>query len=363
MDAHVVFSSWDGERPAVLATIVEATGHSYRKPGACMLLGRGGWKRGSLSPGCLEADLMARAEILLEMGSSPSEEAWERVLYEMESPDDLMWGEAIGCGGTVTVLLERVEGELAACIRKAAAHSGEAAVHLERVLEPEGRVMEYRLLEASSCSGVRVESDGAAIYSFPIHARPRLIIFGAGADSLPVARLAEAAGFRIAVADWREELCTAERFPGAQLALGKADSILRELNVGPADYVFICSHQLQRDRAVLELLSPCPLRYIGILGSRNRVAALLDGLLPAAPVYAPVGLDIGADGPEEIAVSVVAELIAVRRLAARDAKPAARASIRPRRSFVPLPRDREAAPLGAAGGEAGFSCPVRPGRI
>ncbi|ASS66837.2 MULTISPECIES: XdhC/CoxI family protein [unclassified Paenibacillus] len=362
MDAHAVLSSWDGERPAVLATIVEARGHSYRKPGACMLLGRGGWKRGSLSPGCLEADLEARAEALLDMGSSPPEPTWERVLYEMESPDDLMWGEAIGCGGTVTVLLERVEGELASCIRRAAAHNGGTALHLERMLGSSGRAIEYRLLEASSLAVAGIESDGAGHYSFPIHARPRLILFGAGADSLPVARLAEAAGFRLAVADWREELCTAERYPGAQLALGTADSILRELSVGPADYVFICSHQLQRDRAMLELLSPCPLRYIGILGSRKRVAALLDGLLPAAPVFAPVGLDIGADGPVEIAVSVVAELIAVRRLAEREAKPAARTSMRPRRMLVPLPRDREAVPLGAAGGEAGFACPVEPGR-
>jgi len=361
MDAHRVFSSWDGERPAVLATIVEVNGHSYRKPGACMLLGRGGWKRDSHSPGCLEADLEARAEALLDMGSPPPEPAWATVRYEMESPDDLLWGEAIGCGGTVTVLLERVEGELASCIRRAAAHDGETAVHLERVLGSAGRAIEYRLLEASSFSG-GVENDGAGIYSFPIHARPRLIVFGAGADSLPVARLAEAAGFRLAVADWREELCTAERFPGAQLALGTADSIVRKLNVGPADYAFICSHQLQRDRAMLELLAPCPLRYIGILGSRRRVAALLDGLLPAAPVYAPVGLDIGADGPEEIAVSVVAELIAVRRLAAREEKPAARTPIRPRRSLVPLPRDREAGRLGAAGGEAGFACPIKPGR-
>lgn len=142
--------------------------------------------------------------------------------------------------------------------------------------------------------------------------QPRLVLFGAGGDLDPIFRQAAALGFRIAVADWRPGAATPERFPGAELAVGTAGAIVEALGVSPADYVVVCGHQLRKDREMIEALLPIGPAYLGVMGSRRRVELLFDGLPKPPFVRAPVGLDIGADGPEEIAVSIAAELVAIR---------------------------------------------------
>lgn len=147
--------------------------------------------------------------------------------------------------------------------------------------------------------------------------KPRLVIFGGGQDSCPVADLAAKSGFRIAVADWREGSLQHE-FPGAERVICSPSEAGARLRITREDYVLICSHQSQRDRQFLESLLPLSPRYIGIIGSKARVALLLEGLEPPASLHAPVGLSIGAEGPEEIAVSIVAEIIQIRRAGSRE---------------------------------------------
>lgn len=147
--------------------------------------------------------------------------------------------------------------------------------------------------------------------------KPRLVIFGGGLDSRPVADLAAKSGFRIAVADWREGSLQHE-FPGAERVICSPSEAAARLRITPEDYVLICSHQSQRDRQFLESLLPVSPRYIGIIGSKARIALLLEGLEPPASLHAPVGLSIGAEGPEEIAVSIVAEIIQIRRAGSRE---------------------------------------------
>lgn len=142
--------------------------------------------------------------------------------------------------------------------------------------------------------------------------KPRLIIIGAGNDVIPVARLARSAGFRVVVADWRESICTLERFPGTELVLGFPCEIMPLLNVNKGDYLILMSHNFPRERELLEMLVDCEYAYLGIMGSKTRTARLLDGLLPLKNVHSPVGLSIGADGPEQIAISIAAELIACK---------------------------------------------------
>ncbi|WP_190945539.1 XdhC family protein [Paenibacillus sp. UASWS1643] len=142
--------------------------------------------------------------------------------------------------------------------------------------------------------------------------KPRLIIIGAGNDVIPVARLARSAGFRVVVADWRESLCTSERFPEAELVLGFPCEIMPLLKVTKGDYLILMSHNFPRERELLEMLVDCEYAYLGIMGSKTRTARLLDGLKPLKNVHSPVGLSIGADGPEQIAISIAAELIACK---------------------------------------------------
>lgn len=164
------------------------------------------------------------------------------------------------------------------------------------------------------CCGGRME-----IFVEPLVPAPRLWLLGAGHVSRPTAVLARSVGFEVAVVDEREELNTAERFPGCELVLGDPSDVLRRTALGKSDWVLIVTHDHQLDERALESASGNQARYIGLVGSRRKVFRLVERVLakrqgdvPVERVFAPVGLDIGAVSPEEIAVSIVAELIALR---------------------------------------------------
>jgi xanthine/CO dehydrogenase XdhC/CoxF family maturation factor/cation diffusion facilitator CzcD-associated flavoprotein CzcO len=179
----------------------------------------------------------------------------------------------------------------------------------------EPRVMVRELgYELGMCCGGRME-----LFLEPIDAAPRLLLLGAGHVAQPTAALARSVGFRVWVVDEREELNTAERFPDCQLVLQDPTSFLRRTQLTDNDSVLIVTHDHQLDEAALSLASAQPVAYIGMIGSQRKVFRLLQrsaakgAAVDLSRVYAPVGLDIGAQGPEEIAVSIVAELIALRR--------------------------------------------------
>ncbi|GIO10812.1 hypothetical protein J19TS2_03670 [Cohnella xylanilytica] len=342
MDAYDILRRLaESEEPAVLATVVGVEGHAYRKAGAAMLFTAEGGKIGSISPGCLESDLRERVPALLESGEP------EIVAYDMRPEEDAIWGESVGCGGRLRILLEPVAGELRRVLREARRlNEAGAAVRLLRYAEPGGIRYEAEVeadagsrgsaaanpaLAAAAPTNSGSTAAAAAFASVPasgkraspssaerpwfettLAPRPRLVLFGAGGDLDPIFRQAAALGFRIAVADWRPGLATPERFPGAELATGTAGAIVQALGVGPSDYAIVCGHQLRKDREMIEALLPIEPAYLGVMGSRRRIELLFEGLPKPPFVRAPVGLDIGADGPEEIAVSVAAELVAVR---------------------------------------------------
>ncbi|MCC3376270.1 XdhC family protein [Cohnella sp. REN36] len=295
-----------GEGPAVLATVVRVEGHAYRKAGATMLLlpDQAEARFGTISPGCLETDLEERARAVWTSGEC------EIVRYDMRSETDAMWGEAVGCGGVIEVLLEAVAGELRRVLTEARdrVRRGEA-VRLLR--ERKGRELAYRLSADLPAEGEGERPETGFIWR--LAPMDRLVLFGAGADADPICRLAAPLGFRLAVADWREELLSAARFPDAEMVAGSAEEIADALGIGASDYVVVCGHQLRRDRAMIEALLPRQPAYVGVMGSSRRIRHLFDGLPMPPFVRAPVGLPIGAEGPEEIAVSIAAELVAVRR--------------------------------------------------
>lgn len=299
----------------VLATVIGVEGHAYRKEGACLLVAGDGRIAGSVSPGCLEGDLAARAGAVWRQGTP------ELVDYELREDHDAIWGEAIGCGGSLRILLEPVRGRLRYCLLAAKRElDAGAAVRLVRRIEQGGRRVRCRLQREPAASA------GAGELSFELRPKPRLVVFGAGNDAIPLVRLAVQIGFRAVVADWREGMCTAGRFPDAELVVGSADEALLRLGLNARDYVVVMSHQLQRDRAFVRGMLERRLRYAGIMGSRPRTERLLEGVAAPDWLRYPIGLDIGADGPEQIAVAIAAELLAVKREEAGRSDPGARSS-------------------------------------
>ncbi|GIP42673.1 xanthine dehydrogenase [Paenibacillus sp. J45TS6] len=291
----------------VLATAVYVEGHAYRKQGVSMFFTKDGSMIGSLSPGCIETDLALRAEEVRRSGKP------QLVLYDMRPEDDLSWGENIGCGGLLHILLEPIVGDLKWKLTQMKLYLDQGhSVTIRRkwnAQKPEVHHCIEKTENSLSTKDDRIEG----LYTHSYHPKPRLLIIGAGNDSITLAKLAASTGFRVTVADWREALCTENRFPNAALLVGFPEEILRTFQVREQDYLLLMSHQFPKERALLEQLQHSSYRYLGILGSRTRTSRLLEGLPPFPHLHTPVGLTIGSEGPEEIAVAIAAELIAVKR--------------------------------------------------
>lgn len=305
VDADLVKEAAALSGRCVLATILYVEGHAYRKKGAMMLLKTEGEASGTLSPGCLESDLLAYVPSVL------SQNAPQLVEYDMRPEDDLSWGEHIGCGGLIRVLLEPVSGRVHTAIQKAKLHleSGELVWFIRKFKD--GGLPDSYAVTASSKDAEAFRNDGCMAVCW--EPKPRLLLFGAGDDAKPLCEMAQGAGFSVTVTDFRESLCKEERFPGAAVVYGFPNETVPALNPTNQDYVVIMSHQFQRDQQFLELVRHANPRYIGVMGSAARRARLLGDAVYDGHISCPVGLPIGADGPFEIAISVMAELIAVRR--------------------------------------------------
>lgn len=178
----------------------------------------------------------------------------------------------------------------------------------------EARLIHQELgYDLGMCCGGRMD-----VFVEPIEAAPRLVVFGAGHIAQPTAALARTVGFEVTVVDDRDELNTEDRFPECQRALVEAPTFLRENAVGDNDAALIVTHDHGLDERTLDLLVQQRPGYIGLVGSRRKAIRLLErvaerrGPLPTDRIYAPVGLDLGAVTPQEIAVSIVAELVALR---------------------------------------------------
>jgi len=303
-----------------------------------MLLMAQGQTFGSLSPGCLEEDLACKAEEALASNRHAIAE------YNLRPEEDAVWGEEIGCGGALRILLEPLTDELRAAlgavvrsvrggrparlvrrdiagrlgyeVRPAAPSEGSAG--LEVRAGAKGAAADIQPGEEGAREGAdeggrpEAGSGGEPLWESLHLPRERLILFGAGEEAAAVDELARAVGFRTVVADWRPALCAPRRFPAAETIVGDAETIVSGLNVGARDFVVLASHNLRRDREMYARLVPLGPAYLGIVGSTARIDRLLEGKEPPPFVRAPVGLPIGAEGASEIAVSVTAELIACR---------------------------------------------------
>ena len=323
-----------------LATVVRVEGSSYRKPGARMLLTRSGQRAGTVSGGCLEAEVAKKVWWLTQNGP-----AIQR--YSSFFDDDSPMPYGLGCGGTVHLLLER--GNAAHAVLDALASNRNERTpfviltDLEKaetllISRPNGNAF-FQSPHLNALSHLKFLIEQAAeeqrsFYSTLPHnsgelfieylaPSPAITIFGAGDDAQPLADFALRLGWHVTIADGRSNLVRPDRFPHVQRCVVlKYDtaSPLQDLAIKSEDAVVLLTHSYEQDRVLLRELIPHHPRYLGILGPRQRTARLVSevaaqiGLTEAeciAALHAPVGFDIGAHSPESIALSIVTEIVAV----------------------------------------------------
>lgn len=298
-------------------TLVGVKGSAYRRPGAKMVMASHGRMQGTLSGGCLEGDLFVHAEQAMAEGRPG--------MYHYDLTEDEMWGLGIGCKGQVDVWIEPID-----FLNPFWQEFGRALDDDQPLVWggqlPEGAryftrdsVWRATGAESPSLDGLQLLAGFALTgnqdgWWWDVMRPPeRLILAGAGHDAEPVARLANRAGFDVVVLDPREHVNNPEHFPDAQHWVQGADTVDPAAVSG--GFWVIMNHHQRRDEDALTLAAAASPRFVGVLGPKTRTQDMIhktgvkaDGI----PLHSPVGLDIGAESPEEVAVSIVAELMAAR---------------------------------------------------
>jgi xanthine/CO dehydrogenase XdhC/CoxF family maturation factor len=325
---------------AAIATIVRVRGSAYRREGTRMLIRDDGTYECALSGGCLEPSVADAAVPVIDTG--------EPVIVNYDLADDSLWGLGMGCSGAVDVRIERLDevdrdavmrewlsvlerGEKAALVTPLSGATGRLLVRGDG--EPMGslsnRAMEQeavararlRLIAPLSQSGPERLTGGEVFCEISLPA-PELVVFGANPDAAPLARQAWSLGFSVTMVDVRSAYLTIECFPMAKLVPAHFSQFPTAVPLTPESSVLVMNHHLERDEESLRYALESDAGYIGVLGPLSRYQMLLSalaskGYVPSAAqlahVHSPVGLSIGAETPEEIAVSILAEILAVHR--------------------------------------------------
>jgi xanthine dehydrogenase accessory factor len=315
-----------------LATVVDVEGSSYRKPGARMLLASGGRRTGTISGGCLEAEVQKKSWWLTETGPAVQK-------YSSFYDEDSEMPYGLGCGGTISVLLERGEAAervLAELERGLASRTALASVSVidtespgtRLILAEDGQTLyQSRLLAQPPENSVELARQAlrerrslwvrgkTLIFAEYIAPPAGLFVIGAGDDAQPLVEFASSLGWHITVVDGRSHLATQERFPSAERVMTTRH--FEQLALTDRDAAVILTHSYEQDRAALRTFLPMSPGYLGILGPRRRTEKLLAGIAPDlhlsleecfARLHSPVGLDIGAKNPTSIALAIVAEI-------------------------------------------------------
>jgi xanthine dehydrogenase accessory factor len=305
-----------GDR-AALATVVSVRGSSYRRPGARLLVPEGGAPIGLISGGCLEEEAarLAREAIRLD--------APVLVTVDHSAEGDELWGLGLGCRGVIELLAEppHLAEETLAALR--AARDGRAT-YLLTGLDGERRALTEQEADAlgeraaMAVAHGRPTVIGEAVLD-PILPPLHLVVCGAGPDAGPLVAAGVRLGWRVSVVDARRSFMRADRFPGAVLHDVEPAQAADAVAAGEWTAVVLMSHDYLRDAAYLRGFIGRGVRYLGVLGPRDRTDRLLAELEASpnaadlAALHAPAGLDLGADGAEEVATAIVAEILATLR--------------------------------------------------
>ena len=299
------------DEPMALATVVATRGSTYRRAGARLLIPTQGEPIGNISGGCLEGDV---ARIGLEVIASGEPRTVE---FDMTADDDAVWGYGLGCNGAIELFVEPTRGALESV---AALRSGQGACLVTPLTGPDAgsHRLETDGAAAAALSGgiPRVEEvGGERLFYEPLLLPLRLLVCGAGHDAMPLVRQATALGWRVVVVDVRAALLTPERFGlGVDFANPNPEAAADALAPDLRTAAILMSHNYLRDIAYLRSFLDRPLAYLGVLGPRGRTEQMLAEIgapEAIARLHAPAGLDIGAEGPEEVAHAIISEILAV----------------------------------------------------
>ncbi len=305
-----------GERYA-LATVVSVRGSSYRRPGARLLVPEHGAPVGLISGGCLEEEAARLAREALRL------EAPMLVSIDHSAEGDELWGLGLGCRGVIELLAEPPELATETLDALRAAGAGHAS-YLLTGLDGERRVLTEQQADAlgeraaMAVAHGRPTVIGESVLD-PILPPLHLVVCGAGPDAGPLVAAGIRLGWRVSVVDARRSFLRADRFPGATLHDAEPAQAADAVGAGEWTAVVLMSHDYLRDAAYLGGFIGRGVRYLGVLGPRDRTDRLLAELdvAPAdadlAALHAPAGLDLGADGAEEVATAIVAEILAALR--------------------------------------------------
>ncbi len=323
----------ENESP-VLATVVDVKGSSFRLPGAKMLILGDGTTVGTVSGGCLEADVLERAGDVRKEGKPAL------FVYDTTNEEDSVFSLNMGCRGIVRILMEpavnspvtkflkdnfekSVEGVIATVI-------GGDRIGSQVIVDSNGirhssfadpAASQMILVEADSVVRARksrlvVSNVGEVFYDF-VPVPVSIAIFGAGSDAVPLSRLAFELGWKTHIIDHRAAFATSERFPYADRISNPSRERLGEVESDDYSFAVVMTHNFDNDKSVLSGLLKQDLRYIGAMGPKTRTARMLSEIEESgfvvtdekrSRIHGPVGLDIGATTPEGIALAIISEI-------------------------------------------------------
>ena len=325
--------------PAALATVIATSGSTYRRPGARMLI-TPEEAVGAVSAGCLEEEVRGVGRRVIRTGKP------ERLRFDTTEEMDKIAGTGLGCRGTIDVFIEPLDLERSnvylslhqllredrSCTlvietktgRHALLTQGQGKPQIDELSNPE--LLKSVQQAAKSLSARRptalLRHGGHEVYVERLEPPPKLLVCGAGYDAQPLVRFAKELGFRVTVVDPRPAYLTQERFPSAdQLVLAHPREVAEKIHVDERTFIVILTHNYLHDLELLKWALWTKAPYVGQIGPHARTQELLTdvererGPLPPdarEKLYAPVGLDLGAETPEEIALSILSEILAVR---------------------------------------------------
>jgi xanthine dehydrogenase accessory factor len=324
------------QRRAALATVVSVRGSAYRREGAKIAVAEDGATVGNVSGGCLEGDVR---EVALQVIASGKPQLRS---YCSSSDEVHAWDLGAGCEGEVKIYVEPAEPlSMIEIALFESATPFAVCRFIDEVPAPDlwhrlvvtttghdGRLgrrdfdialaERVRAMISEKTPSVLMDLDGQRVFVDVYVPPPQLVIISAGNDARPLARFAAEAGFRVTVVDHRPGLLLADRFPAdARLVDSGSVELAERVACDKNSYAVVMTHNFSDDEQYLRALVGTPIPYIGILGPRQRTDRLIRNVSAIAAfdvnrVYGPVGLDVGTDGAEQVALAIVAEMLAVR---------------------------------------------------
>jgi xanthine dehydrogenase accessory factor len=327
------------DEAAFLATVVETSGSTYRRAGARAVVTASGQMIGMVSGGCLEADILEHTQQRMLEGKPLL------ITYDHTAAEDILWGFGMGCNGIVQVLIETLYQSdglnpltfIRDCFKRQASGAIATVIHPTaslgtRVLLHANGIFRHNINDSHLRSkiladlqlGLHRQRPSIHFYSSvkvliePIHPPRSLLIFGAGQDAIPVMQGAKQLGWNAVIVDCRASESTLERFAIAdQIILTRKEKLAEQVPVNAQTLAVIMTHNYFDDLEILKMLLPQSMPYVGALGPKRRTERILQDLevegiryskTQLKKLYAPIGLAIGAETPEEIALSILAEI-------------------------------------------------------